>query len=148
MEKTITSALSNCFSSLKSFLIDPKGYNSRQARDINLITDNLLDNTNNKNLEEFLVRYFDLNDDMSNKLSYKGVCFVGYDSSLYPANPLEMQMKELTDSMLKKTPSWINSIKTQLNNNLELEKFEIHVFLIPFPSVEEFRDHFLQTLGK
>lgn len=148
MEKTITSALRNCFSSLKSFLVDPKGYSSRQARDINLITDHLLDNTNNKILEEFLVRYFDLNDDLSNKLSYKGVCFVGFDSSLYPKNPLEMKMNELSDLLMKNVHSWKRSIKTQIKNNLELEKFEIHMFLIPFPSVDDFRDHFIKVLGK
>ena len=35
----------------------------------------------------------------------------------------------------------------QIKKHPNLEKFEIHLFLIPFPSVQEFRTHFLKTIA-
>src|SRR5690606_33218052 len=98
MEQTISSGLKNCFDSLRSFLLDTYGHDSTQTRDLHLITSNISDNLNNPKLEDILVRYFDLDDDLSNKLKYKGVCFVGFDSKNYPKSPLEKKTKELIEA--------------------------------------------------
>ncbi|TWP24024.1 DUF1837 domain-containing protein [Apibacter muscae] len=92
MEKTITSALSNCFGSITPFLTDPNSYDSTQNRDLQLITANISDNINNKKLEDFLVNFFDLNSDYSNKLNFKGVCFIGFDVKNYPKKPKEKNL--------------------------------------------------------
>lgn len=148
MEQTMYSGLRNCFISLKSFLLDTYGHDSTQTRDLHLITSNISDNINNPDLEDILVRYFDLNDDLSNKLKYKGVCFVGFDSTHYPSSPLEKDTKELIETFEKELTSWLSSSGTQIKNHVNLEKFEIHLFLIPFPSVQEFRTHFLKAIAK
>ena len=146
VEKTAYSALNNCFESLKGFLLDTIGNDATQARDLQLITSNITDNTNNSKLEDLLVRYFDLDDDLSNKLNYKGVCFVGFDSSKYPNNPLELTMDELKESFEEKINSWLNTTGASIKKHLNLERFEIHVFILPFPSVQDMRDHFLSTI--
>lgn len=148
MEKTIYSGLKNCFDSLKLFLLDTFGHESTQTRDLHLITSNISENINNPALEDILVRYFDLDDDLSNKLKYKGICFVGFDSAHYPKNPFEKTTKDLVELFDKELISWLNTSGTQIKKHTNLEKFEIHLFLIPFPSVQEFRTHFLKTLSK
>ena len=147
MEQTISSGLKNCFESLKSFLLDTYGHDSTQTRDLHLITSNIGDNLNNPELENILVRYFDLDDDLSNKLKYKGVCFVGFDSKNYPKSPLEKSTKELIESFQLEISNWLKSSGKQIKKHPNLEKFEIHLFLIPFPSVQEFRTHFLKTIA-
>jgi hypothetical protein len=147
MEQTISSGLKNCFDSLKSFLLDTYGHDSTQTRDLHLITSNIANNLNNPKLEDILVRYFDLDDDLSNKLKYKGVCFVGFDSKNYPKSPLEKNTKELIEAFQLEMSNWLKSSGIQIKKHPNLEKFEIHLFLIPFPSVQEFRTHFLKTIA-
>lgn len=146
MEKTITSALNNCFGSIAPFLTDPNSYDSTQNRDLQLITSNLSDNINNKKLEDFLVNYFDLNSDFSNKLNFKGICFIGFDVDDYPKKPKEKTTEELFTAFSTKIKSWKKSIKTQINNFPELNKFEINIFLMPFDSVDNMREEFLKLI--
>lgn len=146
MEKTITSALSNCFDSISPFLTDPISYDSTQNRDLQLITSNIAENINNKKLEDFLVNYFDLNSEYSNKLSFKGICFVGFDVKDYPTKPKEKTTSILLDDFKKKLKSWKKSVKTQLDNHPEIEKFEINIFLMPFESVDKMREEFLDLI--
>lgn len=148
MEKTIYSGLRNCFKSLKSFLLDTYGHNSTQTRDLHLITSNISDNINNPQLEDILVRYFDLDDDLSNNLKYKGVCFVGFDSENYPTRPMETTTEELIEKFQTELEDWLNKSSSQIRSHVNLEKFEIHLFLMPFPSVQDFRTQFLNTIAK
>jgi hypothetical protein len=148
MEQTIYSGLKNCFESLKCFLLDTYGHESTQTRDLHLITSNISENINNPDLENILVRYFDLDDDLSNKLKYKGICFVGFDSVHYPKKPLEKTTKDLINLFQKEMTIWLDTTGKQIKRHINLEKFEIHIFLIPFPSVQDFRTHFLKTISK
>lgn len=146
MEKTPYAAIKHCFESLKGFLTDPMGAGSTQERDLQLITSNIAENLNNSKLESLLVRYFDLDDDLSNKLNYKGVCFVGFDSDSYPSSLFESTNDELVKNLLTEIDDWLKLSSNQIKRHQYLEKFEIHVFMIPFPSVQEFRDRFLELV--
>lgn len=148
MEKNANTAIKHCFESLKGFLLDTYGYKSTQSRDLQLITTNLNENINNPDLEDILVRYFDLDDDLSNKLNYKGVCFVGFDSKNYPDKPLETTMEELVILFKSDMKKWLENSGKHIKSHINLEKFEIHIFLIPFPSVQEFRDYFIELISK
>lgn len=147
MEQSISSGLRNCFESLKSFLLDTYEYSSTQTRDLQLITSNIANNLNNQELEDILVRYFDLDDDLSNKLKYKGVCFVGFDSKNYPTTPFETNTSELIKAFQMELSDWLETSGNFIKKHQNLEKFEIHLFMIPFPSVQEFRTHFLKTIA-
>lgn len=146
MEKNLNDAVKHCFASLKGFLLDTIGHDSTQTRDLELITQNLNENINNPQLENALVRYFDLDDDMSNKLKYKGVCFIGFDSIHYPSNPLEKTLDQIKAVFTSEMGNWLIKGGKHIKRHVNLEKFEIHVFLIPLPSVEQFRVEFLKLV--
>jgi hypothetical protein len=148
MYKVLEEGLKACFESLKGFLLDSFSYTSTQERDLHLITTNLSANVNDPKLEDLLVRYFDKDDDLSNNLKYKGVCFIGFDSACYPTTPLTKKIEALKKEFEVEATDWIKSTKSQIDKIAHLSKYEIHVFLIPFPSVQEFRDYFLELLDK
>ena len=107
MEKNLNDAVKHCFESLKGFLLDTFGHDSTKDKDLELITQNLNENINNPQLENALVRYLNLDDDMSNKLKYKGVCFIGFDSSHYPANPLEKTLEKIKAIFSSEMNDWL-----------------------------------------
>ncbi len=148
MEKTITSALKNCFKSISPILTSTISDDSPQSRDIQLVIANLPDNIDNKELEDFLVGYLDLNSDKSNKMDFRAVCFVGFDSKEYPQNPKEKIDSELFAELQSKIKGWKKSIKTQIKNHTSLDKFDINIFLMPFDSVDDMRRDFLKKLKK
>lgn len=148
MEKTITSALNNCFESISPILTSTISDDSPQSRDIQLVITHLPNNINNKELEDFLVEYLDLNSEKSNKLDFRGVCFIGFDSKEYPQNPKEKIDSELFSELQKRIDGWKKSIKTQIGKHTSLDKFDINVFLMPFDSVDDMRTDFLKKLKK
>jgi len=146
MYADINQAISSCFSSIAGFLTNPYSYKSIQERDLQLITSNLSANINDSELEDILVRYFDKDDDLSNNLLYKGVCFIGFDSDKYPD---ESSVKKKTEEIKKEIEGEINSWHKKLSNKIKdnnLELKEIHIFLMPFPSVAEFRKYYLEEV--
>lgn len=148
MEKTITSALKNCFTSISPILTTTISDDSPQSRDIQLVIANLPDNIDNKELEDFLVEYLDLNSDKSNKMDFRAVCFVGFDSKEYPKNPKEKIDSVLFSELQSRIKGWKKSIKTQIRNHTSLDKFDINIFLMPFDSVDDMRRDFLKKLKK
>jgi hypothetical protein len=146
MYKSITKALQECFKSLKGFLMDTFSYESSHERDLQLVTSSIKNNVNDQNLEDLLVRYFDRDDQLSNKLKYKGICFVGFDCAKYPKSPLAMDSQKLKIEIEKELQKWYKNAADNILSNLHLEKYEIHVFLIPFPDVAKFREYFLNHI--
>lgn len=147
MYKSLNDAVVECFNSLKGFLLDPYGAGSTQERDIHLITSNIQDNVNNEELEDMLVSYFDLDDENSNHIVYKGICFIGFDSDKYPSETdLSQTTAKLKLMMEKELDKWNKKIKANIDKHLNLKHKEIHVFLMPFPSVEKFRKYYLETI--
>lgn len=148
MYKDLNVGIKKCIDSIKGFLLDTYSYSSTQERDLQLITSNIKTSINNERLENLLVRYFDKDDDLSNKLKYKGICFVGFDSGNYPVKPMQKTIDELNKIFQNEFNDWFQNISTKIGLYKNLELFEIHFFLIPFPSVEKFREHFLEILKK
>ncbi len=146
MYADINDAMTNCFESLKDFLLHEYGHDSKQERDLQLINTNLKNELNNSELEALLVRYFDKDDELSNSLIYKWVCFIWFDYGEYPTpanrKTLEVLKKEIEEELKK----WQTNLSTKIKWHPGLESYEIHVFLIPFPSVQEFRDYFLDYI--
>jgi hypothetical protein len=147
MYADVNAALKSCFESLKGFLLDTFGAGSVQERDLQLITANLTANVMDDALEKLLVRYFDKDDDLSNNIQYKGICFVGFDSSHYPDKPLSKTLDEIKAEISKEISNWTSSASVKILEHTNLNLYEIHLFLIPFPSVKEFRDYFIKTVA-
>lgn len=143
MYSDVNSAIKKCFESLHLYLLEPFGHNSIQERDLQLITDNIGSNLNNVDLEDILVRYFDKDDDLSNNLVYKGICFIGFDYDKYP--PVNNTTESIKTAIEAEMYDWIIKVENYLTLK-KLEFKEIHVFLMPFPSVSEFRKYYVERV--
>lgn len=147
MYSSISSAISNCIESLKGFLLDPMGADSVQERDLHLITLSISSNINDDDSENLLVRFFDKDDDFSNHVIYKGICFIGFDSDKYPSQDDLSQTTELLKAEFEsQILEWYAEVNKGISKHTNLKHKEIHVFLMPFPSVEDFRSRFLERI--
>lgn len=147
MYQTISSAITACVESIKGFLLDPQGVSSVQERDLQLITSNINANVNDTDFENILVRFFDKDDDLSNHIIYKGICFIGFDSDKYPAEEDLSKTTELIKAQFDgELDSWYKLLKKGIGKYPNLEQKEIHVFLMPFPSVDKFREYFSEKM--
>ena len=147
MYQNLNNAISECFDSIKGFLLDSQGYSSTQERDLQLITSNIQANINDTALENLLVRYFDKDDDLSNKVMYKGVCFIGFDCDKYPSeSDLSKTTEDIKNAIIAEHNKWYSSLGYKIKSHLNLDSKEIHVFLMPFPSVAKFREYYLNTI--
>lgn len=147
MYQDLNAAIGDCFDSLKNFLLDPNGSTSAQERDIDLITSNIHQNINDKVFEDILLDYFNKNKEQSNQLVYKGVCFIGFDYDKYPSgSDISKTTEDIKNSILAEYHKWHGVLGQKIKKHTNLDKKEIHVFLMPFPSVDEFRQYYLQTI--
>lgn len=147
MYADLSNAISSCFESLKGFLLDTQGCSSTQERDLQLITSNINANVHDDELEDYLVKFFDKDDDFSNRVLYKGVCFIGFDHDSYPSVDDLTKTNDLVKRLItQKIDRWCKSVSKGIIKHKNLELKEIHVFLMPFPSVEEFREYFLKKI--
>ncbi len=138
-------AISKCLESIEGFLIDPQSGKSTYERDIQLINSNIHQNINNEQLEDALVGYFDKDNILSNEIIFSGICFIGFDSKVYP-NPPEIVTDTIVDNINKQLKKWYNNLSKKIQEKSVLSLKELHFFLMPFPSVQEFRDYYLKEI--
>lgn len=111
MYADLSDAISSCFESLKGFLLDAQGHSSTQERDLQLITSNINANVHNAELEDYLVKFFDKDDDFSNRVMYKGVCFIGFDHDSYPSVDDLTKTNDLVKQIItQKIGKWCKSV--------------------------------------
>ena len=139
----MSTAIEDCLNSVKGYLLDAQSAKSVQQRDLELITSNINANVNDEDLENALVRYFDKDDNLSNEIEYKAVCFIGFDRAVYNSKGVIKSTKEIKATIEKKISKWYNTLGTKIKNHDKLYLKEMHIFLMPFPSVKDFRDYFL-----
>ena len=97
-------------------------------------------------LEEALLRYLDPDDPAFNKIIYRGVALVGFDSDSYAPGTSPLTEADLTAALASATKSWHGSVSHYIAKH-KLAEIGIELFCVPFPSVEAFRDAFLEELG-
>lgn len=146
MYKKMSSAMDDCLKSIKGYLLDSQSTVSVQQRDLELITSNISANINDEDLENALVRYFDKDDDMSNSIEYKGVCFIGFDRNVYKTKGEFKSTAEIKQTIEEKIAEWYKTLGSKIKSHDKLKLKELHIFLMPFPSVEKFRQHFLSEI--
>ncbi len=137
-------AARECFASIAPFLLNAGGSGSAQNRDLELMRDGI--DLNDSCLEEALKRYLDPDDLMFKQLEYRGLCLVGFDSEAYPTTPNSKEMIQVKQDI----ETIFDTRKTHLQKRIIEEKihtFEIEVFCLPFPSVDDFRRAFRTELG-
>ncbi len=146
MYTTVSSAISNCFESLAPFVLSNGGSGASIDRDLQLVTHNL--DLVDEDLQNALLRYFDKDDPNFNKVKYGGICLIGFDFESYPQRPNEKTVLQLKTDIEAKIKNWQELVKRGVLKHESLDTFKIHVFLLPFPSVEIFRELFLKALNK
>lgn len=143
--KNLSDGISKCFESLKEFLLSDGGAEAPVERDLQLVQSNL--DVSNKDLETLILRYLDKDDPLHNKVKYKGVCLVGFDYDKYPLIPNSETTDQVKEKIQQEIEAWSTSVIGQISKHTNLNSFDIHIFLLPFPSVEDFRKYFLEALG-
>lgn len=139
----VDDALSNCFDSIKSLLIEEGAVGTQRERDLTLFRDNI--DFNNEQLEEAILAY--LNPDNPNylKLEYRGICLVGYDEEAYPKDFSGVE-NEIHNAIKSRISEFKSKMKSRLTNRAPLNDFYLNVFLVPFSDVEDFRKKFLEVI--
>ncbi|MBW8038656.1 MAG: DUF1837 domain-containing protein [Planctomycetes bacterium] len=132
-------AARECFASIAPFLRDAGGSDAAQNRDLELMRDGI--DFNNRELEDALKGYLDPDDPKSRQLEYRGLCLIGFDSDAYPTTPNSKEMEQVKQDI----ETIFDERKTHIQKRVIEEKidtFEIEVFCLPFPSVENYRKAF------
>ena len=142
--KDSAAAVRECFVSLAPFLLDAGGSGASQERDLQLMRDGV--DLNDEQLEEALKNYLNPDDPMFKQLEYRGLCLVGFDSDAYPTDPNSKEMEQLKQEIEKAFERSKQHIQTRVSAE-RLDSFEIEIFCLPFPSVDEFRKAFRAELG-
>jgi hypothetical protein len=142
---SVDTGITECFKSLKTFFEQNGGSDSRQERDLQLVTDNL--DLVDQDLQNALLQYFNKDDEKFTQLRFKGVTLIGFDSGEYPDMKIQKTLEELKAQIQAEFTKWNAKLSKKIKKHKPLESFDLHVFLIPFPSVENFRKSFLTELG-
>ena len=141
---TPAAAIDACIESIAPFVLPSGGSAAPQARDLQLLTDNI--DLTNPDLEAAILRYLDPDDPSYNRLTYRGVALVGFDSASYTPGTGPLTEAALTQALEAATQSWHGSVAYHVDKH-KLSEIGIELFCVPFPSVEEFRKAFLEELG-
>lgn len=141
---TATRAIYECFKSLAPFLSDPEDREAARGRDMLLLRDKV--DLADPELEAALRNYFVREEEESRKVRYCGVGLVGFDSSAYPSPPTKAVSDEVLAAVRTASEQWRGQTLNRLAEE-KLESFDIHLFLLPLPSADAFRELFLKALG-
>jgi hypothetical protein len=143
--QSLSSAITNCLDSIKPFLLDEGGSDSRNRRDIELITDNI--DLCDEDLEEALLSYLDPNNKLYRKVEYRGACLIGFACAHYPREANALTSEKLKQLINSEVNNWKATVGKSIVAKSPLDKFELEIFMVPFPSVEKFREAFLSEMG-
>lgn len=138
---SVNAGITECFSSLAPLLLDDGTGSSR--RDTMLLRDHL--DTGDPALTTALKRYFTSSEPESNRVQIRGACLVGFShhDCLSPFAADAMTIRTEVSTEIEK---WRNKIGESIFEE-KIESFEMEIFCIPMPSVQDFRDQMLAALG-
>lgn len=140
--KNPSSAIYECMKSIAPLLKgNGTGYD---RRDLHLLSEFM--NVNDQNLMEALVSYLDPDDPNFNLLEYRGICLIAFDNDCYGEEGITQAIEEVTQKVSNQIKTWNQNILTRITAE-NLAKVKIHVFLLPFPSVDDFRKKFNEKLA-
>lgn len=142
--KTVTKAVTEALDSLKPFVCREGGSGAPYERDLQLMRDNI--DLADAELEEAMLRFLDRNDTEYNKVQFRGICLVGFDHRCYPVTPNSKQIDVVIKEAREAMQTWLATVQTQIKTRTPLATIHLELFLIPFPSVEAFRQAFLAEL--
>jgi hypothetical protein len=137
----VNAAIDAAFESIAPYLLDAGG--GSVERDL-LLTRSHLD-PNDEDVKAALIRYFDKSKPEAARVEYRGACLVGFDYKNYP-NALEADGATVREEVAERIAKWQVRIGKRVRERA-LASFELEIFCVPMPSVQEFRDRLLEGLG-
>lgn len=128
------SAINKCFESVGPFLVE--GIDGAAKRDLLLVRDNL--DTGTEELTAALIRYFSQGTDESSRIEVRAGCLVGFNIDDYP-DPVDDSGLAIRAEVQQAIDGWRQRIGEKVGAH-GIASFEIEVFCVPVPSVQDFRD--------
>lgn len=138
-------AIRDCLKSLAPFLTEEDHEGSSRERDLLLLSDKA--DLGDPRLSEAFKRYFDTTSPLSNRIEYCGVALVGFDADFYPSGDTRGVLADMASAAKAGLENWTTAVGRRLVAE-KLEQFDIHFLCIPLPSVEKFREAFLEAMGQ
>lgn len=139
---TPKAAINSALKSIAPFLLPSGGSTSPQARDVQLLRDNI--DLTDPALEAAILKYLDPDDECYNKLTYRGIVLAGFDSSSYSTATVTEATIEA--AIAASISGWHTHAGKRCTKH-KLASVGIDLFCIPFPSVDKFRKSFMEELG-
>lgn len=143
--KDPTDAIRDCLSSLAPFLIEEDHLGSSRERDLVLLSDKA--DLGNPELSAAFRRFFDTSSPLSNRVEYCGVALVGFDADFYPDDDKKGVLEDIVEAAKVGLEGWSTSLGRRLTAE-RLQHFDIHFLFLPLPSVDKFREAFLEAMGQ
>ncbi|PDT01609.1 HamA C-terminal domain-containing protein [Rhizobium chutanense] len=140
-----TDAIRDCLKSLAPFLLEEDHEGSSRERDLLLLSDKA--DLGDPRLSEAFKRYFDTTSPLSNRIEYCGVALVGFDGDFYPASDTRGVLEDMAAAAKIGLENWTTAVGRRLVAE-KLEHLDIHFLCIPLPSVDKFREAFLEAMGQ
>jgi len=138
-------AIRDCLKSLAPFIIEEDNENSSRERDLLLLSDKA--DLGDPLLSAAFKRYFDTTSPLSNCIEHCGVALVAFNADFYPSSEVKGVLEDMVSAAKVGLENWKAAVGRRLTAE-KLEHFEIHFLCIPLPSVEKFREAFLQAMGQ
>jgi hypothetical protein len=136
-------AIDDCFESLTAFVTGPVSGNAAK-RDLALLRDNV--DLADPRLENSLKEYLRRDNKKNLKLRYKGACLVGFDMLPYPKADHAATLAVLKVAMQASFDDWRDKVNDAIVRH-KLQAIEIDMFIVPVPSVQDFRTELRKKLG-
>ncbi len=136
-------ATTKCLKDLAPFLIEPNSPLARRERDLTLLRHNM--DFANPALEGAIRTFLDTRHINNNRLAFGGLCLIGFDHDCYAPDPKSVTA-DVASRIAKAVGKWKRHARTRLLAE-KLETIDLHLFFVPFPSVDDFRLRFRRELG-
>lgn len=144
MHKTATGAIRECMASLVPFLVEPQSATAKRSRDLQLLRYGI--DLDDKLLEQAIKAYLDTSNRLHGKLKFGGIGLVGFNDACYPPHPKKADADAIAEAVATNLVAWKTSLGKRIDMH-ELREIDMHLFFLPFPSVDTFRKKLLAEVG-
>lgn len=144
LHKTASGATSDCIKSIAPFLIEPQSSTAKRSRDLQLLRYGA--DLDDPKLEAAIRSYLDISSPLYGKLKFGGIGLVGFDHECYPPHPDKADADAIAAIITKASGAWKKQSAKKIAKH-KLEEIDLHLFFLPFPSVDDFRERMLKAVG-
>lgn len=149
-ENTPTHAIKESINSSENFLKNKKLKNGARARDfeINLISSHFSVPNCSQEQKEMILNYLNPLRKEYNDSKDVAVCLIGFDLDFYKEQHPINDIEDIFKQKYKKDIDNATSVFESHVNTKSLSQYNFHFILLPFESIEAFRQKFLERLNE